>query len=92
MIAFAQAEEVARGFLDRLNQVILFPLITLLMTVALVVFLYGCFLFIMNSDNETARSQGKQHIMYGVIGMLVMISAYSILSIAANTFGVDVPY
>jgi len=93
MIAHAQAaEEVARGFLDRLNQVILFPLITLLMTIALVVFLYGCFQYIVNANNETGRSQGKQHILYGVIGMLVMISAYAILSIAANSFGIDVPY
>lgn len=91
MIAYAQADAVARGFLDRLNDVILFPLITLLMTIALVVFLYGCFEFIVHADNETARSAGKQHILWGIVGMLIMISAFAILSIAANTFGLSIP-
>ena len=91
MIAYAQAEAVARGFLDKLNQAILFPLITLMLTIALVVFLYGCFLYIANSSNDEARTKGKRHIMYGIIGMLVMVSAYAILSIAANTFGIDIP-
>lgn len=91
MIAYAQADAVARGFLDRLNDVILFPLITLLMTIALVVFLYGCFEFIVNANNEAARSVGKQHILWGIVGLLVMVSAFSILFIAANTFGLDIP-
>lgn len=92
MIAFAQgAEFVARGFLERLNQAILFPLITLLLTIALVVFLYGCFLFIAGAGNEEARSRGKRHILWGIVGMLVMVSAYAILNIAANTFGIAVP-
>lgn len=91
MIANAQAEAVARGFLDKLNEVILFPFITLLLTVALVVFLYGCFEFIMGAAEPGKREQGRQHILWGVIGMLVMVSAYAILNIAANTFGVAVP-
>lgn len=91
MIAYAQAQDVAYSFLDKLNNAILFPLITLLTTIALVVFLYGCFLFIANANNETARIQGKRHISWGIIGMLIMLSAYAILSIAAGTFGVDVP-
>ncbi len=92
MIAYAQAEEVARGFLDKLNNAILFPLITLMLTVALVVFLYGCFEFIMGAAEPKQREAGRAHIMWGIIGMLIMVSAYAILNIAANTFGVDVPY
>ena len=89
MVAFAAAEDVAKGFMYKLNQAILFPLITLLLTVALVVFLYGCFEFIAGADNEQVRSKGKQHILWGIIGMLVMVSAWSILSIAAATFGIN---
>jgi uncharacterized membrane protein YbhN (UPF0104 family) len=91
MIAYAQAVAVAQGFLDRLNDAILFPLITLLMTIALVVFLYGCFEFILNANNDAARTTGKTHILWGIIGMFVMVSAYAILNIAANTFGIVVP-
>lgn len=91
MIAHAQAVEVAQSFVDRLNQAIFFPLIMLMMAVALLVFLYGAFEFIRGANNETAREEGKKHLLFGVIGMLVMLSAYTILYIAANTFGIDVP-
>lgn len=91
MIAHAQAVEVAQSFVDRLNQAILFPLITLLMAIALAVFLFGAFKFIAGANNETARAEGKKHLLFGIIGMLVMLSAYTILYIAANTFGIDVP-
>ncbi|MEZ4200647.1 MAG: hypothetical protein R3B69_03635 [Candidatus Paceibacterota bacterium] len=91
MIAHAQATQVAQGFVDRLNEVILFPLITLLLTIALIVFLYGCFEFVVGAADESRRSQGKQHILWGVVGMLVMVSAYAILSIAASTFNIGVP-
>lgn len=90
MIAYAQeAEDVARGFLARLNDAILYPLITLMLAIALVVFLWGCFDFIRGASEPSVRTQGRKHILWGIIGMLVMVSAYSILTIAAGTFGCD---
>lgn len=91
MFAYAAAEDVARGFLQKFNDAILYPLITLLMAVALVVFLFGCFEFIVNAGNESARSEGRKHIMWGVVGMVVMVSAYAILNIATGTFGLNIP-
>lgn len=92
MIAHAQeATDVARSFLAQLNDVIIFPLITLMMTIALVVFLYGAFQFVQGANNSQSREAGKRHLIFGIIGMLVMISAYTILYIATNTFGVDIP-
>lgn len=91
MIAYAAAADVARGFVAQLNDIIIYPLITLMMGVALLVFLYGCFEFIVNAGNDGAREKGKQHILWGVIGMVVMVSAYAILGVAAGTFGIVVP-
>lgn len=92
MIAHAQeATDIARSFLERINDVILFPLITLMMAVALLVFLYGAFEFVMGANAPDAREKGKKHLLFGIIGMLVMLSAFAILSIAANTFGLSVP-
>lgn len=75
------------AFVARFNEVVLFPIIALLMGVALLVFLYGCAVYIASANNPSAREDGRKHIMYGVIGMLIMLIAYSILTIAANTFG-----
>lgn len=91
MFAYAAPADVARGFLATLNDVIIYPLITLMMGVALLVFLYGCFEFIMNAGNDGARTQGKKHIMWGIVGFVVMVSAYAILEITTGTFGIYVP-
>ncbi|MEX0913128.1 MAG: hypothetical protein WDZ56_01205 [Candidatus Paceibacterota bacterium] len=91
MIAYAAAADVARGFLETLNQVIIYPLITLMMTIALIVFLWGSFQLIISANAPAKREEGRKHIMWGIIGMLVMVSAYAILSIATGTFGIRVP-
>lgn len=89
-LAYAQGGvELARQFVGRINQVILYPLILLMLGVALLVFMYGAFEYIANADNEGARETGKKHLLWGVVGLLVMVSAYAILEIAANTFGVS---
>jgi hypothetical protein len=80
---------VAVGFLEKLNDIILFPLIALMMAVAVVVFLYGCFEYVIYADNQSARDTGRQHIMWGIVGLLVMVSAYAILRIAVGTFGLQ---
>lgn len=82
------AVEMAQGFVDSINQAILFPLITLLMAMAFLVFLYGAFEFVRDASSEQGREVGKQHMLWGTIGMLVMLSAYSILSLAAATFSI----
>lgn len=90
MIAYAAASDVARGFLAKFNDAILYPLITLMMAVALLVFLWGCFEFIQNADNPAARTKGRKHILWGIVGMVVMASAYAILNIGAGTIGCDI--
>jgi TRAP-type C4-dicarboxylate transport system permease small subunit len=87
--AATQAQAVAQNFLSRINDAILFPLITLMMAVALLVFLYGAFEYVRGADSEESRETGSQHLLYGVIGMLVMLSAMALLTIAAGTFGLE---
>ena len=77
----------ATAFVAKFNEVILYPLIMLLIAVAILVFMYGNFQYIANSENSTAREDGRKHIMWGIIGLLIMLTAFAILSVAANTFG-----
>lgn len=77
----------AADFVAKLNDIIFFPLIYLLMAVAFFVFLWGTAQYVINANNDSAREQGKKHIMYGLFGLLVMVSAWSLLSIVAGTFG-----
>ncbi len=92
MIAFAQEHIVyAQSFLDKIKAVILYPLISLMLGVAVVVFLWGIFEMVMHAENSEARSTGRTHMLAGIIGIVVMLSALTLLRIAANTFGVEVP-
>ncbi|MCU0678405.1 MAG: pilin [Candidatus Pacebacteria bacterium] len=94
-VSIAYAQENTPGmaeayeFVERVNQVILYPLITLLMGLALLIFIYGCFEYIQHSDDAKAREAGQMHIMWGIVGMFIMLVAYGILGIAAGTFGLE---
>ena len=93
MIAYASSHHVvaAQGMLASLEQAILFPLMTFLMGAALLMFLWGAYEFVQNAESDTGRETGRQHMLYGIIGLLVMLSALAIIRIAAGTFGITVP-
>ena len=84
-----EAAKAAHSLVAKVNDAILFPLIALLSGIAFLYFIYGCAEYIMNASNDSARETGKKHIMYGLIGLVVMLSAFAILSLAANTFGLQ---
>lgn len=96
MIPYAYAQDpahvvAAKDFLGKLEDAILFPVMSLMMSLAFLLFLWGAYQFLANADNDEGRKTGRTHMLYGIIGMLVMLSALAILKIAAGTFGVDVP-
>ena len=82
------AEEAAR-FVVILNDVIIFPLIALLSAIAFFMFLWGCAQYIFNATNDQARQTGVKHITYGIIGLVIMLSAFTILTLVTATFGLD---
>lgn len=95
MIAFAAetAPHIAKSkaLLAKIESEILFPIMMLMMTVALFVFLWGAYEYVLHAEHESERTKGKSHMLYGIIGLLIMVSALAILKIAAATFGVVVP-
>jgi len=78
-------------FLKAISRVILNPIITLAFAVALLVFFWGIFQFIKSETSDTGREEGKRKIMYGLIGMLIMISAYGLIRLILGTFGIPNP-
>ncbi len=79
-----------RELIVDIERVIVFPLIALLSAVALMVFIWGVFQYILNADDATARAKGRRHMISGIIGLTIMIGAYTILQIAAFTVGCDI--
>src|SRR3989338_10536882 len=79
--------------MDFLSQAVI-----ILVALAVVFFLYGILKYITAGDDEEKRGKMKNVMIYGIIGLFVMISFWGIVNILINTFEldtypyVDVPY
>lgn len=72
-------------FISNLVDVIVNPLILLMFAAATIVFLWGVFQMIKGASDPTARNTGKQHMVWGIVGLVIMSSVYTILDILMNT-------
>jgi len=61
-------------------------IIPLLISVALIVFIIGVVRFIANGDNEEKRKEGRQFIIWGIVGLFVIVSVWGLVSVLQNTF------
>lgn len=86
-LAYAQSNAYAESVIDTIKNVIIYPLVTLMFVVAMLVFVWGVFLYVKNGTEEAARAQGQRHMVFGVIGFVIMLSALAIFNIALGTFG-----
>ncbi|MBI3305939.1 hypothetical protein HYZ82_02265 [Candidatus Nomurabacteria bacterium] len=76
-------------FLTNVNQFIINPLILFLFALALVFFLYGVFEFIANLGNEEKKTTGKSHMLWGIVGLTIMVGVWTILGVILNTLEID---
>jgi uncharacterized membrane protein YidH (DUF202 family) len=81
-VAYASVDTLVR----KVSLVIINPLIILLFTVALMYFMWGIVQFL-RADSEEAKSEGKKHMIYAIIGLFIMIATYSIMQIIINSIG-----
>lgn len=81
----------ATGFLDKVNSAILNPLILLVFAIATITFVYGLVQFISSETSDKEREEGKKKIMYGLLGMFIMFSAYGLIRLILGTFGIQNP-
>jgi uncharacterized membrane protein YidH (DUF202 family) len=77
--------------ISNFNSQIIAPLILLLFALSLVMFFWGVADFIRGSDNEEARKTGRNHMIWGIIGIFIMVSAWGIILMVTNTFGMTTP-
>ena len=74
-------------FFTNIKSQIITPIIYLLFALAMVYFLYGVFLFVKNAENPDKRSEGAKGILWGIIGMFIMISVWGIVNLILNSIG-----
>jgi len=79
-------------FADLINNVfignIIRPLVPLLISLALVIFIYGIVL-LMFSEGGEKKEEGKQYMFWGIIGIFVMVSVWGLVAILQRTFNLE---
>jgi hypothetical protein len=88
MSAPADCTKSAAQFADCLSAVIINPILALMFAAGLLVFIWGVVEFLagMNGVGEGAAN-GKRHMLWGIIGMFVMVAAFAILQLINNSLG-----
>lgn len=84
MIALAGADFAS--LVDTLIDFVIDPLVFLLIAVAVLIFLYGVVKFIGAAGDEAKRKEGKDLIIYGLIGLFVMVSVWGLVNVLVSTF------
>lgn len=72
---------------------ILTPLTVLIVSLAVVFFLWGVFKFMLRDEDN--REEGKQFMFWGIVGIFVMVSVWGLVNIFSSTFKlnnrIDIP-
>src|SRR3989344_2831966 len=75
-------------FIGNVNRLIINPLILLLFALAVALFLYGMLQFFTNQQSEEKKTAGKQHMIWGVIGMTIMMGVFFLMNLILSTFDI----
>ncbi|MEI6280396.1 MAG: pilin [bacterium] len=82
-------EAKLQDYLGYITCIINSTIIPLIFSLAVVMFVWGAVkFFIINSDEESKRGQGKQFMIWGIIALAVMISIWGLVSVLGATFGI----
>jgi len=83
------AEASVTTLMRSIDKVIINPLIVLLFALAVAYFIYGLASYLLAPDNEEKRKTGKEHMLWGIVGMFIMVAVFGIMSLILKTTGED---
>ena len=75
--------------LARFKSLILDPATLVVFTAGFLVFTYGLVVFMDNARKGGDVKVGREHMLWGIAGMFIMVATYGIINIIASTIGVD---
>lgn len=78
--------ERVEQLLGRFVDFVITPIIMIIFTAGFFLFVWGLVQFLWNLD-EGSHEEGKRHMVWGIVGMFVMVSVWGILMLLQQTFG-----
>ena len=93
-LAFAQNSTVCtlgtlQGIICKIQE-ILNSVIPVLIVLGVVYFIWGIITYVIASDEE-AKTSGRNRIIWGIIGLLVIVAVWGLVGIVSKTFGLGGP-
>jgi hypothetical protein len=79
--------EVFDSFVQKIQENIIDPAITLLALAAFILFAYGVLQMIINGGDQEKRTIGRNHMIWGIIGLTIMFGAKVIVAIMKSSIG-----
>jgi hypothetical protein len=92
LFAIAQTPNVnaIKPYSDAIIIVINTIAVPVLMAIAFIVFLWGVYkYFILGADNDKERETGRQFVLWGIIGFVIILSVWGLVNIVKATFGLS---
>ena len=81
---------ILQGYATSIIGIINSILVPVLMAVAFITFLFGVYkYFILGADSDTERATGRQFVLWGVIGFVVILSLWALVNIVMGTLNLS---
>lgn len=73
----------------KINYYIINPIIRVLFALAFIIFVWGIIEYTLKKDSADAKIKGRDHIMWGLVGLAIMTSVFFIVRLITTTLGLD---
>ncbi len=78
--------------MQKVVDLIINPAVLVIFSAGLLVFVWGLVQFLksLNEGGSGKSEEGKQHMLWGIVGMFIMVSVFGIIALISNTLGLGV--
>lgn len=80
----------ASNLIGKLVTYVIDPAILVVFAAGFFFFVYGLVQFLWRLDEGGDNRDGKQHMVWGIVGMLIMVSVFGIITIINDTFQLNI--
>jgi len=82
--------QAAQAIVDKFVQFVVNPAILVVFSFGLLMFVFGLVEFLLSLSKGGETKTGRDHMLWGLLGMFIMVSVFGILRLLSDTFGLGV--
>lgn len=81
------AEASVLSLVKSIDKVVINPIILFMFACAMAYFLYGLVQYLLSPGNEEVHKKSKSIMLWGIIGLFIMVAVFGIMKLILSTFG-----